>query len=261
MNDMYINFHKYFEIVIADTEELLKKAYRLRYQVLCVEQRIPGFDALLYPDKLEKDNYDSHSSHVLLRHRPSGDFVGTVRLIMFDPLQPEKLLPVELNTQLDSEFNIKALPRQKIAEISRTLIVKQFDRRKQDRFVHEAGEVDENTPARDRQSSERRSTPHLSLMLTAGVVRMSTIYNIRHWLSMMDPALNRMLGFYGLNFNPVGPLVDYHGIRRPYYLKVEDALNRMRKEHHDAWEVATECGEYHSFLPANRKVLNQEFIF
>ena len=60
----------------------------------------------------------------------------------------------------------------------------------------------------------------------------------------MDPALNRLLGYYGLNFYPVGPPVNYHGIRRPYYLKVEEVLNRMYEKHRDAWEVVTECGEY-----------------
>ncbi|SEQ36001.1 N-acyl amino acid synthase, PEP-CTERM/exosortase system-associated [Nitrosomonas ureae] len=78
----------------------------------------------------------------------------------------------------------------------------------------------------------------------AGVMRMSVKYNIRHWLSVADPALNKLMGFYGLNFNPIGPPVNYHGIRRPYYVKVEDALEKMYNEHRDAWEVVTDCGEY-----------------
>jgi N-acyl amino acid synthase of PEP-CTERM/exosortase system len=244
MNDLYKSFHEFFEIVIADTSELLEIVYSIRYQVLCVQNTFPNMNAVDYPDRLEKDEYDDHSCHVLLRFRPSGEFVGTARLILSGLLQPEKLFPAELNTQLDPALcDIKALPRRQTAEISRFVVVSQFDRRKE-----------------DRRSTERRFTPHLSLLLMAAVMRMSTKYNIRNWLSVMDPSLNRLLGYYGLGFNPIGPLVNYHGLRRPYFAKVEDVLNRMYKEHHDAWEVVTECGKYHPFLVTHKKVLGREAV-
>ncbi len=243
MSDMYNNFQKYFEIVEANTNELLEIVYRIRYQVFCVEHDF--LDASLYPDKLEKDNYDNHSSHVLLRFRSSGDFIGAVRLILFDPLQPEKLFPVELYTQLDPTLcNIKALPRQHIAEISRSVVVKQFDRRRGERREPRAEITNESVAERDRRASDRRSTPHLSLLLMAAVMRMSVKHNIRYWISAKDPALNRLLGYNGLSFSPIGPPVNYHGMRRPYYANIDDVLTRMYKEHHDAWEVLTDCGKY-----------------
>lgn len=251
MNDLYQNSQKYFEIVLADTTELLEHVYRIRYQVLCVQNTFPDMDAIDYPDKMERDEYDDHSCHALLRFRPSGDFVGAVRLILCNPLQPGKLFPVELNTQLDTSLcNIKALPRQQIAEISRSVVIRQFERRERDRRCindRRQQEVNVNSEKRattERRSSDRRATPHLSLLLMAAVLRMSVKYNIRHWFSATEPALNRLLGFYGLSFTPVGPPVSYHGIRRPYYMQVEDALNKMYKEYHDAWEVLTECGEF-----------------
>lgn len=255
MSDLYQNFQKFFELVVADTAELLEHVYRIRYQVLCVEQRLPGFDPVLCPDQMERDGYDSHSSHILLRYRPSGEFIGTVRLILPDSSRPEKPLPVELYGQLDPELcDVKALPRQQTAEISRFLVVSRFDRRKGDRRkqveetegekreVHQ--EREQRGTQQDRRSSDRRSSLSIGLVLMAGVMRMSVKYNIRHWLSVADPALNKLMGFYGLNFNPIGPLVNYHGIRRPYYVKVEDALEKMYNEHRDAWEVVTDCGEY-----------------
>lgn len=249
MSDLYKSFHQFFEIVIADTAELLENVYKIRYQVLCIQNTFPNMSADDYPDELEKDEYDDHSCHALLRFRPSGDFIGAVRLILYNPLQPEKLFPVELNTQLDPTLcNIRALPRQQIAEISRSVVLKKFERRKGERRETKTEKIDENITDKDRRATDRRSTPHLSLLLMAGVLRMSVKYNIRHWLSATDPAINRLLGFYGLNFNPIGPPVSYHGIRRPYYVKVEDVLNKMHKEHHDAWEVLTDCGEYSPIL-------------
>lgn len=250
MTELYENFHKFFEIIVADTAELLENVYRIRYQVLCIEQRLPGFDPALCPDKLEKDSYDSHSSHVLLRYRPSGDFIGTVRLILPDSSRPEKLLPVELYGQTDPMLcDIKALPRQQTAEISRFLVISQFDRRKNDRRTDErrkqVTDIDsDKREKQDRRAGDRRSALNIALVLMSGVMRMSIKYNIKNWLSVMDPALNRLLGFYGLSFNPIGPPVNYHGIRRPYYVKVEEVIQRMYKEHRDAWEVVTECGEY-----------------
>lgn len=269
MNELYNSFQKYFEIVRADTNELLEIVYRIRYQVLCVEQRLPGFDASFYPDKMERDDYDDHSSHVLLRFRSSGNFIGTIRLILFDPLQPEKPFPIELYTQTDSTIcNIKDLPRKQIAEISRSLVVKQFDRRKGERRQSNLEEPSENTDpviinrrcsdrrSSNRCSSDRRTTPHLSLLLMAGVMRMSTICNIKHWFFVTDPALNRLLGYYGLDFNPIGPSVNYHGIRRPYYVKVEDVLHKMYTQYYDAWEVVTDCGQYNPLPPVRGNILD-----
>lgn len=250
MNELYNSFQKYFEIVRADTAELLEVVYRLRYKVFCIEH---GFlEASSYPNGIEKDEYDDHSSHALLRFRSSGDYIGSARLILFNPKQPEKPFPVELYTQIDPALcNIKDLPRQQIAEISRFVIVSKFQRRKEDRLNNDGGGRRKNNnvcPAtKERRSADRRDhrvTPPLALLLAAGIIRLSVEQNINNWLSVMDPALNRLLGYYGLELNPIGPLVDYHGLRRPYFGKVLDVLDRMYKEHHDAWEVVTDCGKY-----------------
>ena len=264
MNELYINFQKYFEIVIADTPELLESVYRIRYQVLCVEQRLPGFDASLYPDGLEKDDCDSHSSHILLRHLPSGNFMGTVRLIKFNPAQPDKLFPVEMYGQLDSTLcDIKSLPRHQCGEISRFVITSQFQRRKGDRLNNDAEGLEignHNSAAmiekRAAERRERRAAPPLALLLAAGIVRLSAQQNINHWLSVMDPALNRLLGYHGLELYPIGPLVNYHGLRRPYFARVEDVLKRMHQEYYNAWEIVTDCGKYNLSLPIHGSVLS-----
>lgn len=250
MNALYSNFQQYFEIIIADTADLLAHVYKLRYQVLCIEKRLPGFDSTHRSDHQEKDCYDNHSLHALLRYRPTNDFIGTVRLILPNVEQPDKKLPVEIYGHADSTLcDIQALPRSETAEISRFLVISRFDRRKDDRRKDDrrkkvAGNFEEKRLYQERRRKDRRSALSIALVLMAGVMRMSIKYNIHNWLSVMDPALNRLLGFYGLNFNPIGPLVDYHGFRRSYYVKVEDVLEKMYKNHYDAWEVVTECGTY-----------------
>lgn len=134
------------------------------------------------------------------------------------------------------------LLREQTAEISHFLIVSNFERR---RRKIERRNLEKR---KEEAGTDRRSTPHLALVLTAGVVRMCDIYRIRNWLSVMDLALNRLLSYFGLGLNPIGPTVDYHGLRQPYYLQLDEALDRMQVKHHDAWEVVTNKGKYSHFL-------------
>lgn len=195
MSKLYESFLEHYEIVIADTTELLENVFRMRYQVLCIEKRLPGFDPSHYIDGLEKDSYDNHSSHVLIKFRPTDQFVGTVRLILFDQLNPEKLLPIESHAKLDPKLcDMNKLLRKQTAEVSRFIILGKFDRRKMERRNLEK--------RKNEASKDRRSTPHLALVLSAGVVQMCDMYRVRNWLSVMDPALNRLLGFFGLDLRP-----------------------------------------------------------
>lgn len=261
MSELYSGFLNFFEIVKADTPELLEKVYKIRYQVLCVEKRLPGFDAFNHPDQMETDEYDCHSSHALLRYRLTGEYIGTVRLILSDFANPDKLWPVQMYGNVDSSIcDIKQLPSAQTAEISRFVVVGQFDRRKGDRrkpeLVAEKGEIlerrsSDTAATSERRATDRRSAPNIALVLMAGVVMMSVNCNIRYWLSVMDPALNRLLSHDGLGFDAIGPMTDYHGLRRPYYVSMQDVLCRMYSNHRDAWEVVTDCGKYDPFFSSN----------
>ncbi len=250
MSGLYETFNDSFEVLIANTPELLKEVYRIRFQVLCVEKRLPGFDRALYSDGQEKDNYDSHSIHTLLRHRPTGNFIGTVRLILFDPSNPEKRFPIEVHAQVDPKLcDLSKLERRQTAEISRFVVVGQFNRRKAER---------RNLKTRligIRERIDRRNAPHLALALIAGIVRMCASSDIRNGLSIMDPALNRLFSCFGWGLNPVGPLIEYHGLRQPYFIRVAEALNKMKKKNHEAWKIITNNGQYSQFLTKPDKCL------
>lgn len=244
MGDLYKAFHNYFEIVIADTPGLLEEVFRMRYQLLCIDMAVPGYEPSRYPDGLEKDNYDHHSSHALVRYRQSGEFIGTVRLIMFDPTDPEKLFPVERYTQIDPALlDIKKLSRQQTGEISRFMIIKKFERRRAERRNYNTREL-----IGDIAKADRRSINNLTLVLMAGVVRMCDKYSIRNWFTIMEPALNRLFGYYGLDLNPIGPTTQHYGLRRPYFVELVKVLDRMKRDYRDAWEVVTEKGKLGHFL-------------
>lgn len=253
MNDLEEAFHLYFEIVIADTPELLKETFSLRFRILCIHNNISGFNSADYPDGMESDEYDHRSVHLLLRHRPTNTFIGTTRLILPDSQYLKSKLPTELNTQFYSGFQIDTSMRKHAAEISRFAILSDFFKRKNEHYTL-AGPVD--IPSRPAgKLHERRRFPHPMLALVVGIIQTSARYEIYHLLSSMEPALNKLLGFYGLQLNPVGPPVDYHGLRTPYYVNLLDVLDRIYRNQQAVWELVTDHG---NIWPADLTSLRQQ---
>lgn len=242
MNDITAAFHEYFEVIIADTPALLKNVFNLRYRVLCVDNKYPDIDASSYPDELESDEYDSRSLHLLLRHKPSNTFIGTTRLILSNSSDTDQRFPVELHTQFYPAYANMNLQRQHTAEVSRFATLRDFFRRKDD-FHFVIGKSSKQS-----DESGRRRFPHPMLGLAIGIIQICAKYDMYYLFSAMDPALNRLFGFYGMQFEPIGPLVNYHGLRRPYYACLINALERMYKNYPDIWELVTDNGRV---WPAN----------
>ncbi len=244
-NNMLSAFGEYFEIITADSPELLEQVFRLRYLALCVEARAPGFEAAHYPDGMETDDYDHHAHHILLKHRSSGNFIGSARLIFPDPSNPEKPFPVEQHTQIDPALiDTSKLPRQHTVEISRFILLGNYSRRREQRRRSETG-----AGGKERDPSNRRRFPHPMLAISVGIIRMCARQGITHWFSVMKPALNRLLGLYELQLDPIGPLIDYHGPRRPYYAEISKVLDRMRTNNLPIWRLVTNQGKVQPLFP------------
>ena len=243
MASLYDISHKYFEVITAENDELLENVHRLRYQVLCEEKRLPGFEAAPKSNRKETDHYDRDSVHVLLRHLPTQEFIGTARLILASRIDFNKKLPIELHTRFDpGMFSVDSLQRTRTAEISRFLVVKKFSQYTEGWRQSSLGTV--NDEVGERTKANRNSSLSIALILSEGIVRLSVKYNIINLLSIMDPSLNRLLGFYGLNFDPIGSYVEYHGLRRPYYLNLKNLLARIHRENFTFWEVLTNRGKW-----------------
>lgn len=239
MNALVAAFNEYFEVISVDSPELLQEVFRLRHQALCVQRQFPDFEASNFPEGMEKDNDDENSIHILLRHRSSGKFVGTARLILFNPLYPNKPFPIEAHTKFDHALiDIRKLSRRHTAEISRFTILNRFPHRNN---KHRGSMI--GTNADISSTNHRRRFPHPMLGLIVGVIRMCAEHNVIQLFAVMDPALNRLLGHYGLHLDPIGPPVNYHGLRQPYYVDLIKVLNRMYAHHREVWELVTDSGK------------------
>lgn len=229
-------FDRYFELAQADTPELVQQAHAIRYRVYCLET---GFEsASENADGLERDTYDAHSIHGLLMHRTSGLAVGTVRLVLPLADAPESSFAVQAVSDHPAVQNSTAFPVRTTAEISRFCISREFRRRATDTLYDQEG----TEPTAVDDGSERRSGPLMRLGLMQAIVRMSAAHGMTHWCAVMEPKLLRMMEAMGVHFHPLGPLVNYHGLRQPCMGNIKDVLRAVKKERPAFWEVLTSGG-------------------
>jgi N-acyl amino acid synthase of PEP-CTERM/exosortase system len=224
-----------FEAVPATTPELLREVHRLRYQVYCVENDFA--DPAENAGGLEIDRYDDHSLHALLLHKASGVPAGTVRLVLPRPGAKSGSLPLHA-VCCDSRLSQPDfLPLDRTAEFSRFAISKAFRRRL-------GGELFEASLLADGSHDARRMLSHITLGLMAVALQMVRGRGIDHVCAVMEPALLRLLGRFGVHFSPIGAMVEHHGWRQPCYAQVEPLFATIEHERYDVWEVITERGRY-----------------
>ena len=205
--DIPTNYDRHFAVVQATNPELLRKAYRLRYQVYCVENPFENPDEQI--DRCETDRYDDRSAHTLLVHRPTGEVVGTSRVIL-----PHKGDPLPIATLLHGADlrGFAEFPIARTAEISRFAISKQFRRR----------------------CGEGRM-PFITLGLMKGVFDICRDHEISHLAVVMEPPLIRILRRLSLEFMPIGGLVEHHGLRQPCIARMADLIEHSRESETLLW--------------------------
>jgi N-acyl-L-homoserine lactone synthetase len=196
-------------VELANTASLLREAMRLRYQVYCVER---GFEA--GQGGLERDEFDDCALHAVVRLRETGEVAGTVRLILPNRSAGEHLYPIQ---RLCGPAVLRGVPLATTGEVSRFALAKQV------------------------RGSGRSHSPFLRLALIRGAIWLSSEAGHTHWLAVMEPTLLRLLGATGLHFDPIGPLVDYHGIRQPAVAELVPVLRLLALEQPAVWEYVT-CG-------------------
>jgi N-acyl amino acid synthase of PEP-CTERM/exosortase system len=117
------------------------------------------------------------------------------------------------------------------AEVSRVCVPKEFRRRAQDVFA--------TLPANSdlKEGEWRRLIPNMILGLIRWLVDCAYRYDLTHWCAVMEPQLLRLLARLGIHFEPLGELVEYHGVRQPCFAAREVLLDRLRCERPDIWTV------------------------
>jgi N-acyl amino acid synthase of PEP-CTERM/exosortase system len=180
------------------------------------------------------DEYDVRSIQGLLIHKPTGDAMGTVRMVRPD-FTAEGVLPVGQMLQENGFVLADYVPLEKTVEVSRFAISK-FLRRRSTDDKDIGGSGTNHKLERIRQGN----LPCLSLIQF--LVRQSMQNGVTHWAAVMEVKLLRMLQTMGIEFTAVGPLVVHHGLRQPCYADVRKVLVNVKSEQPDYWKVITDGG-------------------
>jgi N-acyl amino acid synthase of PEP-CTERM/exosortase system len=215
--DLRAGFSKYFCAVPATTDALRDEVFRIRHDVYCRELKYEP----LRPDGREIDDFDAHSAHCLLRAVDPGRFVGCIRLIVPNPLDPNTLFPFEKTcaATLDRKLVDPALlARNKIAEVSRLAVISAYRRRKGERDT--SGTISEE----DFGSADRPRFPYVPVGLYLGMIAQAHRFGIEKLFVLTEPRLARHLSLLGVRIERIGGPVEHRGRRVPSMMSVPGIL-------------------------------------
>ena len=108
------------------------------------------------------------------------------------------------------------------------------------------GEVSRFALSKELRGISAASCSMLRLALIKGAVWLSAEAGHTHWLAVMEPTLLRLLRATGVHFDPMGPMVDYHGVRQPAVAHLLPMLRLMAQEQPAVWDYVTRGGRLFS---------------
>ena len=206
------HFLNYFSLSIADTPELQKEVYRIRYQVYCEELEYEAKEN--FPNGMETDIYDSRSIHCLLKHTPSDRYIGCVRIVLSNLDQLDDKFPMENFCRHDVDLSGSA--RCRYAEISRLAVIGDFRKRKGEKNSPAGYVFSDDKPKPVTTETERRKFSLIALSLYLSCTRLLLSLKIDNAFTIMESRLSRHLRRCGIPSCLIGDFVDFHGKRGPF---------------------------------------------
>jgi N-acyl amino acid synthase of PEP-CTERM/exosortase system len=209
-------FDNHFEVFLADTPESKKIHYSIRYKVYCEEM---GFENKHdFPLEQEVDDYDNQSTHFIVYHKKTGQWIGAMRLIF--PMNQS--LPLQQHCTLHEPVPISS-PSQAV-ELSRLCVVKELRRRFTD-IDPPHGLTDESSIIRETDKvkllqRDHRSSRNIIFGLTQAALQYCYHNDIKNWYFLTTRPLAKVLQKGGLNLMDIGDVCYHRGERYPYKMDV-----------------------------------------
>lgn len=231
------NFDKFFEILVADTDALKLESYKIRHHVYAEQL---GWEAK-NEKGLETDVFDDTAIPLLLLHKRTQTFAGTVRVAIpsHDTTHPK--MPCELiHPQVVDKhiFDPASLKKGSFGELSRLAVPGSFRRRAKEQpkpyVVPTLYDMDIFSV------EERRNFPNIALGLIMGSITLSKHMGYSYLFVVLEPRLSKILARFGLNFIQCGDEVEYHGRRALHYLDVNTVAQDLNAEMSDLYALLRE---------------------
>jgi len=196
-----------------------KLVFALRYQVYCLERGFLPVDD--YPDGLECDEYDEHSTYVVAINQ-SNIVVGALRVVA-----PPEGIPFPFQTHCTRLFNRPALPSARdCVEVSRVVVSKVYRRRADDTSYGFSTALLDAPPLSaiitpSQADSRRKLHPDILLGILRHAYQYCKEVGVGYWYVAIEPSLARMLRRINFAFEAIGEEEDYYGPVTPYILAID----------------------------------------
>lgn len=82
----------------------------------------------------------------------------------------------------------------------------------------------------DFTKQEKRTFPLIAIVAFLAATALTEISGKTNVFAMMEPFLPRMLKRSGIVFIKSGVAIDYHGVRAPYFIQTQSALEHMNED-------------------------------
>ena len=209
---------------IGHSDTRMEEIFRLRFKVYCQEC---GYeDACDYLSGLETDLFDSVSTHFATTEGDSGRVVGTARIIR----SSEFGFPALNHFDVDKNL-LPKVPENQLGEISRLAISKEYRRRMVDKAIYsDDSNVVSFLDAKEKRDWRKRFEIELVTGLYHCIYEESLRLGLTHLYAVMAEGLHSLLRRWGLVWKPIGPALDYHGVRRPYVASIEENMGWFEME-------------------------------
>ncbi|GLI39267.1 PEP-CTERM/exosortase system-associated acyltransferase [Geobacter hydrogenophilus] len=187
----------------------MEEIFRIRFKVYCEEW---GFeDPTAYPDGMERNEFDEKSEHFVIQSTHDNSIIGTARVIF-----PSELgYAVTKNCLIDPMLHGQLLSGWKearIGEVSRLAISKEYRKRIEDNVL---SGLSSDLPDVNSHEHEKRKCNYVHEFYKY-LLFQSMELGLTHWYVAMKRGLYILLKRVGMVFHPIGPEIEYHGLRTPY---------------------------------------------
>jgi N-acyl amino acid synthase of PEP-CTERM/exosortase system len=208
---------------MATSAALQRQAFGIRYRVYCEDLHYEP--AQLFPDRLERDDFDQCALHALVTHKRSGLPAGCVRLVQAGSATTMPFEQHCLNSVYTGYLEDLSQQREQACEFSRIAVDRNFRRRpgESDTRGGELGALDYSHP-------ERRSFSLIGVATTLAAFVMADLSGRNQVFAMMEPRLPRLLRRSGFRMERAGDMTEYHGQRALYFTTVERVVEHLRPE-------------------------------
>lgn len=238
------DFYTMFDVVPAITDELKEEAHHLRFKIFCLQEK--GYeDPSKYPDGQEKDEFDSHTNHVLLKFKPTGQALGVIRVIFPDGNNLAESFPIQTLMKREEAPQLHGETARHMVEFSRLGIADDVRRdiRAYMGTPEAASLTDQFKAVRPDQSRMLISMAPLGLF--RGAFELTLNHDIVTGVSVMTPHNREKLSAVGMVWHRLGEDREYHGIRTPFQFNIREIFENCRKNRPEVWHMVSPNGSNH----------------